>query len=122
MKLVIDEPESGALERHLADRPVLSTSRVALVEVRRATAQANPAPEVQGETERLLSSCLLIDVTDGLLRAAADLASRSGRTLDAIHLASALRINPDELLAYDRRLVEAAAERRLAVASPGAGP
>ena len=122
MKLVIDEPESGALERHLADRPVLSTSRVALVEVRRATAQANPAPEVQGETERLLSSCLLIDVTDGLLRAAADLASRSVRTLDAIHLASALRINPDELLAYDRRLVEAAAERRLAVASPGAGP
>lgn len=41
------------------------------------------------------------------------------KAVDAIHLASALRIDPDELLAYDRRLVAAAAERGLAVASPG---
>jgi hypothetical protein len=45
---------------------MLGTSRIALVEVPRATSLANPAPEVQGETERLLASCLLIDVTDGL--------------------------------------------------------
>ena len=109
------------LERHLADGPVLATSRIALVEVPRATAVANPAPEVRGEAERLLASCMLVDITDGLLRAAARLASPSVRTLAAIHLASALRIAPDELVAYDRRLVEAAAERGLAVARPGAG-
>lgn len=109
------------LERHLADGPVLATSRIAVVEVPRAAAVANPAPEVQGESERLLASCMLVDVTDGLLRAAAGLASLSVKTLDAIHLASALRIAPDELVAYDRRLVEAAAERGLAVARPGAG-
>jgi uncharacterized protein len=63
---------------------------------------------------------MLIDVTDGLLRSAADLAWASAPTLDAIHLASALRIGADELVAYDRRLVEAAAVRGLAVASPGA--
>jgi predicted nucleic acid-binding protein len=100
---------------------VLATSRIALVEVPRATALANPAPEVQEEAAGLLASCMLIDVTDRVLRAAAGLASRAVRTLDAIHLASALRIEADELVAYDRRLVGAAAERGLAVSSPGAG-
>jgi uncharacterized protein len=63
---------------------------------------------------------MLIDVTDGLLHVAAGLASRAVTTLDAIHLASALRIEADELVAYDRRLAAAAAAHRLAVASPGA--
>jgi predicted nucleic acid-binding protein len=120
VKLVIEEPESAALERYLARAPVLATSRVALVEVPRATSLANPAPEVQGETQLLLASCMLIDVTDGLLRAAAGLASATVRTLDAIHLASALRIEADELVAYDHRLLAAAAEHAIAVASPGA--
>ena len=120
MKLVIEEPESEALARHLEDGSVLATSRIALVEVPRATALANPATEVQEGVERLLASCMLINVTDGLLRAAAGLASRAVRTLDAIHLASALRIDPDEFVAYDRGLVRAAAERGLAVSNPGA--
>ena len=120
MKLVISERESAALERYLATGAVLATSRVALVEVPRATAIANPAPAVQREAERLLDSCLLVGVTDQLLRAAAELASPSVRTLDAIHLASALRIGADELLAYDRRLATAAQAHALAVVSPGA--
>jgi uncharacterized protein len=118
VKLVISEPESAALERHLAHGQVLATSRVALVEVPRATAIANPTSEVRRETEGMLASCLLVDVTDALLRIASELAPATVRTLDAIHLASALRIEADELLAYDRRLTEAAAEQGLAVASP----
>jgi uncharacterized protein len=118
VKLVIEEPESAALDRHLAHRQVLATSRIAIVEVARATAIANPTPEARHETERLLASCMLVDVTDALLRSASALASAKVRTLDAIHLASALRIEADELLTYDRRLTEAAAERGLAVASP----
>lgn len=121
MKLVIEERESASLERHLGDEPTLATSRIALVEVPRATALANPAPEVQEEAARLLASCVLVDVTDGVLRAAAGLASAAVRTLDAVHLASAVRIEADELVAYDRRLVAAAAERGLAVSSPGVG-
>ena len=93
---------------------------MALVEVPRATAIANPAPEVREASARLLASCMLVDVTDELLRAAAGLASRAVRTLDAIHLASALRIEADELVAYDRGLLDAAAEHGLAVSSPGA--
>lgn len=120
MKLIIDEPESSALERHLEDQPVLATSRIALVEVPRATGLANPGPEVQEEVERLLRSCMLIDLSDALLRAAAGHASRAVRTLDSIHIASALRIQADQLLAYDRRLAAAAVAGGLAVVSPGA--
>lgn len=118
VKLVIEEPESAALDHHLAHGQVLATSRIAVVEVTRATAIANPTAEARRETERLLASCMLVDVTDALLRRASELASAKVRTLDALHLASALRIEADELLAYDRRLTEAAAERGLAVASP----
>ena len=100
---------------------MLATSRIALVEVPRATGIANPRPEVRAETWRLLESCLLVEVTDGLLRAAAELASREIRTLDAIHLASAARVDPDELLVYDRRLRDVAGTLGLAVAHPGAG-
>jgi uncharacterized protein len=121
VKLVIEEPESASLERHLGEGPALATSRIAIVEVLRATALANPAPEVRAEAERLLASCMLVDVTEGLLRSAADLASAIVRTLDAIHLASALRIEADELVAYDRRLLRAAAARGLTRSSPGAG-
>ena len=103
------------------DGPLLATSRIALTEVTRATAIANPAAEVQEGAERLLGACMLIDVSDGLLRAAASLATETVRTLDAIHLASALRIAADEFVAYDRRLLEAAAERGLVVVSPGEG-
>jgi uncharacterized protein len=119
VKLVVEEPESGALANHLADGQTLATSRLALVEVQRATALVNPSLEVQQATERLLESCLLVDVGDGVLRGAAELASADIRSLDAIHLATAIRVDPDELIAYDRRLLDAAAERGLPVASPG---
>ena len=120
VKLVVEEPESTALERHLGQRPLVATSRIALVEVPRATAIANPSADVRRETGRLLGSCLLVDVTDALLRFAPDLASASVRTVDAIHLASALRIEADELVAFDLRLAAAATERGLDVSSPGA--
>jgi predicted nucleic acid-binding protein len=73
---------------------------------------------VQEEADRLLSSCMLVAVSAQLLRAARRLASASVRTLDAIHLASALRIEADELLAYDHRLLAAAREQRLPIVTP----
>jgi predicted nucleic acid-binding protein len=90
-----------------------------VVEVSRATALANPGQEVAEEVDKLLASCMLVDVSAQLLRAASRLASAAVRTLDAIHLASALRIEADELLAYDHRLLAAAAETGMVIASPG---
>lgn len=118
VKLIIDEPESAALERHLNGMPVLATSQIALVEVSRASGLANPSEEVRNEVEKLLASCMLVAVTGQLLRAARKLASAAVRTLDAIHLASALRIEADELLAYDARLLAAARNQGLEVATP----
>jgi uncharacterized protein len=90
------------------------------VEVTRATSIANPSPEARAETERLLGSCLLVDVSDGVLRAAARLTSREVRALDAVHLASAQRVEPDAMLVYDRRLRAAARSAGFLVAHPGA--
>jgi uncharacterized protein len=119
---VIDEPESSVLQRHLERSPsVIATSRLALVEVGRAVRVANPADAAQEEVDRLLSSCLLIAVGAELLRGARRIASASVRTLDAIHIASALRIEADEVVAYDRRLLDAARDHRLGAVAPGAG-
>jgi uncharacterized protein len=118
---VIEEPESEALGEYLATwQPALVASRIALVEVMRATSIANPSPEARAEAERLLDSCLLVDVSDEVLRAAATLTSREVRTLDAVHLASAKRVDPDEVLVYDRRLGDAARAAGFLVAHPGA--
>ena len=119
MKLVIEEPESAALESYLDDPPLVATSRIAVVEVPRATSLANPSDEVRAQTERLLASCMLVVVSAQLLSVARGLTSADVRTLDAIHLASALSIAADELVAYDHRLLRAAIEQGLAVASPG---
>jgi len=42
------------------------------------------------------------------------------RTLDAVHLASALRIRARRMLVYDRRLAEAADAAGLETIAPGA--
>jgi predicted nucleic acid-binding protein len=118
VKLIVSEPESTALEDYLSAGSLLVTSRIAVVEVSRAVALANP--EAAAATAELLRDCMLVSVTAPLLAAARELCSATVRTLDAIHLASALKVEPDELLAYDRRLVNAALENGLSVASPRA--
>jgi predicted nucleic acid-binding protein len=121
VKLVIDELESDALEHHVGAREsLLATSRIAVVEVKRATAVANPSPEVRKSTDRLLGACALVEVTPAVIDVAASLASQTVRTLDAIHVASALRVEAEELLAYDGRLAAAGAAHGLTVVSPGA--
>ncbi len=72
-------------------------------------------------TESLLDSCELVPVSVSLLRAAARVASRAIRTLDAIHLASAQQIAADGMLVYDRKLAEAAEAAGLVVSAPGRG-
>jgi predicted nucleic acid-binding protein len=54
-----------------------------------------------------------------VLRNAAEITSREVRTLDAIHLSTALYIESDEFIAYDRRLLAAAEAQEVAAAAPG---
>ena len=118
--MVVEEPESQALKEYLVANPrKLATSEIALVEVHRATAVAHPGGERRERAERLLESCLLIELGRPLLRAAAAIASVELRTLDAIHAASAELAEPDEVIVYDRRLRRAAEEAGLPVVAPG---
>lgn len=120
VKLILEEPESRVLDDYLGEPlPQLTTSRLAVVEVTRAVKIARPEPDVLEETARLLESCVLLEVTAEILRRAAALASGRLRTLDAVHLASIVRLDPHEVLAYDRRLVGGAHELGFSVAHPG---
>lgn len=119
VKLLLAEPESAALLTYIEAAPhTLATSRIAVVEVQRAVRIANPTAEGQRRAERVLASCLLLNVSPELLRDASSLASRELRTLDAIHLASAAQVSPDVVLTYDRRLANAARRLRFDVQAP----
>ncbi len=81
---------------------------------------ADPRPEVVAVANELLADCILIAVSASLLDSASQLASHSLRSLDAIHLASAMISGAGELIAYDRRLLDAAQSGGLRTFAPGA--
>ena len=119
MKLVIEEAHSGDLREHLEPAPTVVTSRLALIEVPRATVIASPSTDTARDAARLLAACVLVDVGRSVIDHASALATHAVRTLDAIHLATALYVEADELVAYDRRLLAAAAAQDLHAAAPG---
>ena len=61
-----------------------------------------------------------IEISKAIADRAGSIPPPAVRTLDAIHLASALRVGARQMLVYDRRLAEAAAGAGLDVLSPGA--
>jgi predicted nucleic acid-binding protein len=120
VKLVLLEPETGALRRHVAAAERRTSSAISIVEVNRAARVGDPHPATLAEARRILEETYLVGPDRALLDQAAELASRQLRTLDAIHLATALVVEPDEFVAYDPRLLDAAEAAGLTVASPGA--
>ena len=94
------------------------SSAIALVEVTRAAARRGPVQRLRAE--ELLRQTTLISVTEGMLQVAAAIGEPALRTLDAIHLATALEVTADfeALVTYDRRLADAAREIGIEVASP----
>lgn len=119
VKLVIYEPETASLRRLIATEDELSTSRLGVVEVHRAAMLAHASPESERRAELLLEGCKLVALSADVIDRARTLASSRLRTLDAIHLATALRIEAKRIITYDRRLIEAASEAGLRVLHPG---
>ena len=118
VKLIIEEDESEALRRAIEEAGVgLLTSQIAEIEVARAVKIANP--DQMGECERLLASCTRVRVSESIIRRATALSSAQLRTLDAIHLATALRADVATMLVYDERLGTAAGAAGLTVLRPG---
>jgi len=119
VKLVLDEFGSAGLKSYLENRQ-FAASELARTEVIRAVARR--APSHLELAFDIVEQAKLIQPTRALLDTAARLSSPSLRSLDAIHLASALELR-DELtvfVAYDDRLLDAASALGMSVASPGA--
>lgn len=116
VKLAVVETESAALRRFLSERPARFSSAVATVEVIRAVRPKGPAALQRARA--VLDAVDLLALDEELLGRAAMLDPAELRSLDAIHLASAQELGSPEIVAYDRRLAEAARALGLSVTAP----
>jgi len=116
-KLLLREPETDAL-RHVLDGAHLVSSALTATELRRAVRRHGPS--VAGRVDGLLATVTLLAVDRPVLDRAVALGPVTLRSLDALHLATALDLGPrlDVLLTYDLRLAEAAGAAGLTVAGP----
>jgi len=119
-KLVVAEPESDALQRDLAHRAGLLSSRLGATEVQRAAGRSK-SPRVLQHVEDVLAAFVLLELTPAILERAGRLAPSELRTLDAVHLATAgtLTLPGLDFITYDGRLADAARATGLAVVQPG---
>ena len=122
LKLLVEETESAALALWISEQPrtPVVSSEVARVEVIRAARRLDEVVVPAART--LMAQIDLIPLRSGLIDQAADVGEPALRSLDAIHLASALAISADltTFVAYDQRLLAAARSANLEINSPGA--
>jgi predicted nucleic acid-binding protein len=120
VKLALTEPESAALIEFLSERAdqAMVSSALHRTEVLRAIWQAEPGALTRGV--RLVRRVGRVALSNEVLDNAATLPPQRLGPTDAIHLASALAIRRDlsAFVAYDKRLLDAAAEAGLPIASP----
>lgn len=122
LKLVRAEAETEQLGDWLAlhhEQPMVS-SELARVEVLRAARRVGP--RLQAEARALLGDLDLVPLDRAVQELASDIGKPLLRTLDALHLASAvlLRDHLTAFVAYDHRLADAAGDEGLPVSAPGA--
>lgn len=125
VKLVREEAESAALRSYL-DGSGLVSSELVLTEIPRAVhrvVMGEPTLSLDlllGRVGELIDSLALRPVDRGLLAAAGALAEPALRTLDAIHVASAVDLYPlDAFVTYDERQAAAARLAGLRTMAPG---
>src|SRR3954451_4880706 len=121
VKLVLPEAESEALLASLSAWPVRVTSELARVEVVRGARRAAGQPRTEQRADEVFAGLHLLKVDDGIFSAAARLEPRSLRSLDAIHLASAVSLGADlgAIVIYDSNMSAAAKGHGLQVLAPG---
>jgi predicted nucleic acid-binding protein len=124
VKLVRAEAQSGALREYLAERPAepLVSSVLIAIETRRAVLRE--AASLLPRADLLLTRVGQVGLSHAVAESASRLPDPTLRSLDAIHLSTALLLR-DEISAfvtYDKRLAATALDHRLPVALPGDEP
>jgi predicted nucleic acid-binding protein len=118
VRVMLEEPDKQAIQRDLAkfDRSV--ASRLLRVELRRVGRRE----DTLDEADRILDDVMLIPLDEDVLAAAETISPTTVGTLDAIHLATAVRLAKagelDALMTYDKQLATGAREHGLTVLSP----
>ncbi|MCC7128419.1 MAG: type II toxin-antitoxin system VapC family toxin [Microbacteriaceae bacterium] len=116
--LLIDQPESSAVENWLDSAPAsLVSSDLLETELRRLAFREGLD---QSDVTRILEGVSLAALDRAVYRGAGLLPMSYLRTLDALHLQAAVRLDVSAILSYDRRLTEAARSLGIDVISPGA--
>lgn len=120
VKLVAPEPETAGLVEVLRSDTDTISSALARVEVMRALMRAGATSDRMSRAAAVLERIALVPIDADILGRAADLQPRDLRTLDAIHLATALLLRQDiaGLVTYDARLARAAAVSDIAILAP----
>jgi uncharacterized protein len=115
---LLEEPDRPAIERAIEDFTSRISSSLLRVELRRLGLR-------HGMLERvgpLLAGISLIPLDEQILTTAETLTPSTVATLDAIHLATAIRLSTsgelDALMTYDKQLAAGAREHSITVLSP----
>ena len=117
VKLVLDEPGSPAMFRWYVESLNVLTSRIGIIETRRAAARGMHDP---ARLDAVLDSIGVVELDEDIARSVGAVGPARLRTLDAIHLGTALALLPDldAFVTYDDRLAEAARGIGLPVVRP----
>lgn len=117
VKLVVDEPESIEMQRWYVEGERVLCSVVGMIETRRAV-QRRRHDELH--LEHVLGAIEFIEISKAIAARAGSIPPATVRTLDAIHLATALSMQPGlaAFVTYDDRLAAAARALGLPVVSP----
>lgn len=119
VKFAVEEPETAALRRFLADRASRRVSS-ALLRTESLRAVRHLGADALATVREGLRRVDLIGIDDRILDAAGTLEPRVLRALDAIHMATAQAVGDDleVIVTYDDRMVEAARLLGLSTATP----
>ena len=120
IKLVHAEPESAALRNWLDERAEIQWISSVLTEIGSFRALARYAPQAASRLPAVLDQIDLIDLDQPIRRLAQTVTLATVRSLDAIHLVTALRSRSSltSFVTYDKRLLDAAQAAGLPINAP----
>lgn len=115
-RVLLGEPGAAAVLRGLGGFDALVSSRMLGLELRRLALRH----EALGAAEELLRGVALAPLDQATLALAETIEPRGVASLDAIHLATAVKMRDalDALMTYDARLTSGAEHHGLAVLAP----